>query len=212
MKLPFLQEESAGLFEKLRRSLVVVQGRRHSAGAGIIWRNDGMILTNRHVVNGRTPHVILPDGRDLPARVVQRDDEIDLALLQVEARSLPALRPAASDGLHIGQLVFAIGHPWGQRDFVTVGVLSALAQAQTDGPRKQVPILRTDAALAPGNSGGPLVNAAGEVIGINTLIVGGNQGVAIPAYLADEFVQRSLADVRLPASERPGERNQGTYL
>ena len=176
---------------KVKRSLVVVQGRRDSAGAGLVLgpagSNGSLVLTNNHVLNGRTPRVILEDGTDYPVELLGRDPEIDLALLRIDASALPAAPLAGRDNLRVGQLVFAVGHPWGQRNFVTAGLLSALADAETRGPRRRVPVLRTDAALAPGNSGGPLVNAAGEVIGINTLIVGGDQGVAIPAYLATEF-------------------------
>jgi len=176
---------------EVQRSLVMVQGRRDSAGAGLLIGPAGpgatLVLTNNHVLNGRTPRVILPSAADYAVELLARDPEIDLALLRIEAADQPAARLAGRDGLRVGQLVFAVGHPWGQRNFVTAGVLSALAEAETRGPRRRVPVLRTDAALAPGNSGGPLVNAAGEVIGINTLIVGGDQGVAIPAYLAAEF-------------------------
>ena len=177
----------------VQRSLLVIQGRRDSSGAGVVLgssQNGTLVLTNNHVLNGRSPQAVLPDGQKVPARILDRDPEIDLALLEIEAAGLPALRLAKHDDLRIGQLVFAVGHPWGQRNYVTAGVLSALSQAQTRGESRTVTILRTDAALAPGNSGGPLVNAVGEVIGINTMIIGGDQGVAIPAYLAAEMAAR----------------------
>jgi serine protease Do len=105
---------------------------------------------------------------------------------------LPAAPVAAQAEFRIGELVLAVGHPWGQPGFITMGVLAALGMARTQGPRQMVPILRTDAQLAPGNSGGPLVNSAGKVIGINTMILGGDQGIAIPAYLAEQFVKESV--------------------
>ena len=172
----------------VQRSLVIVQGHRHGFGAGVIWRNDGMILTNAHVVNQHTPRIVLQDGREFSARVIRHEPEIDLALLKIAAEDLTAVQVAAQSEMRIGELVFAVGHPWGQRGFITLGVLGAFGLAQTRGPRRMVPILRTDAQLAPGNSGGPLVNAAGKVIGLNTLILGGDQGIAIPAYLAEQFV------------------------
>jgi serine protease Do len=90
----------------------------------------------------------------------------------------------------VGQLVFAVGHPWGQLGVVTAGIISALSTAKgRDG--REIPVLRTDATLAPGNSGGPLVNAVGGVVGINTMIVGGDQGVAIPSYLATSFIHEA---------------------
>lgn len=185
----------AAMLEAIQQCLVVIQGEPQSAGAGMILNANSsetsFILTNNHVINGRFPRVLLNNGLDLPALILKRDPEIDLALLQIEATGLPSVQFAKKEKLRTGQLVFAIGHPWGQRNTVTIGVLSALGMARTSGPRRQVPVLRTDAALAPGNSGGPLVNMAGEVIGINTLIVGGDQSVAIPAFLAAEFVAQA---------------------
>jgi len=187
-----LNHSLAETIAQVQRSLVIVQGHRHGFGAGVIWRKNGMILTNAHVVNQRTPRIVLPDGSEYPAQVLRRDTEIDLALLEIAAGDLAAAQVASQSELKIGELVFAVGHPWGQRGFTTLGVLAALDLAQTRGPRRMVPVLRTDAQLAPGNSGGPLVNAAGKVIGLNTLILGGDQGIAIPAYLAEQFVNEVI--------------------
>jgi serine protease Do len=178
--------------QAVRRSLVVVQAHAHGFGAGVIWRNNGIILTNAHVVSHSSPRVSLSDGREFPAQVLRREPEIDLAVLKIEAEGLPAAPVAAQAEFRIGELVLAVGHPWGQPGFITMGVLAALGMARTQGPRQMVPILRTDAQLAPGNSGGPLVNSAGKVIGINTMILGGDQGIAIPAYLAEQFVKESV--------------------
>jgi serine protease Do len=93
--------------------------------------------------------------------------------------------------LKVGQFVFAVGHPWGQIGYVTMGIISAITSATTHDKR-EVPIIRTDVALAPGNSGGPLVNVVGGVIGINTMIVGGDQGVAIPSQVANSFLEQLL--------------------
>lgn len=174
----------------IRRSLVVVQGHRFGTGAGIIWQKNGIILTNNHVVNSRSPRVILPDGREFRASILARDPEIDLAVLSIEVDGLTPARIADSQQLRVGQLVLAVGHPWGQRDYVTAGVISALIQAETRQPGRRVLVIRTDATLAPGNSGGPLVDASGSVIGINTLIVGGDQSVAIPIHLASALFTR----------------------
>jgi serine protease Do len=189
-------EASNSVVNSVRDSLVIVKGQRHGAGAGIVWNSDGIILSNSHVVNGRDPQVLLPDGRQLPALLIARDNELDLALLSVDCSSLPAAQLAPPGSLKIGMLVFAIGHPWGQRGYVTAGVLSSIAELQTRNGRK-LPVLRTDAALAPGNSGGPLVNARGAVLGINTMIVGGDQGVAIPIGLIREFSSQVLGKVQV---------------
>ncbi|MGD2157910.1 MAG: trypsin-like peptidase domain-containing protein [Anaerolineales bacterium] len=183
-----LSQELTELVDRVRTSLVVVKNSRFGAGAGIVWQPDGLILTNNHVVGRKHPLVVIGDGREFEADVVARDPEVDLALLQIEAENLSPAQIADSDGLQVGALVFAVGHPWGERGLVTSGIVSALSQAQTRGRRKQIPIIRTDATLAPGNSGGPLVDACGRVVGINTLIVGGDQGVAIPARIAKDFV------------------------
>jgi serine protease Do len=97
---------------------------------------------------------------------------------------------ADSHDLKVGQLVFAVGHPWGQPGVVTMGIISALIKAVTK-KGKQFPVIRSDSLLAPGNSGGPLINAAGGVIGINTMIIGGDQGVAIPSHLAQALIEES---------------------
>ena len=180
---------------RVQRSLVTVQvnGHRHPRrpagfGAGIIWRPEGLVLTNNHVAAQGKLSVILADGVQLAARLLEQDAEIDLALLQVESQPLPPASVADSHLLRVGELVLAVGHPWGVTGAVTSGVISALSTAQTRGKRGSVAIIRTDAPLAPGNSGGPLVNAAGAVVGINTLLAGGDQGVAIPSHVACEFV------------------------
>ena len=187
---------AAEMIAAVENSLVIVQSGRRGFGAGIIWDASGLILTNQHVIQGGhrrfgpvSPQlqVELADGRRFPARILKRDPEIDLALLKIEADQLPAAPLADSHHLRVGELVMAIGHPWGQRGMVTAGLISGLGRAQTRGPRGSVEIIRSDVRLAPGNSGGPLVNAAGEVVGLNTMIVGGDLGVAIPIHLAIEF-------------------------
>ena len=192
------------ILSAVQLSLVVVRGRGDSAGAGMVLARPSpngaaLVLTNQHVINRPVLRVILTDGHELPAAVLGHDPEIDLAVLEIEAQGIPGVRLAEKNGLRVGQLVFAIGHPWGQRNFVTAGVLSAMQEVETRGSRRKVLVLRTDAALAPGNSGGPLINAAGEVIRVNTLVVGGDQGVAIPAYLADEFVSRYILRQKAPS-------------
>jgi serine protease Do len=188
--------------EKVRRSLVVVQGHRFGAGAGIIWRRDGIILTNNHVVNSQAPRVILADGRVFQASLLARDPEVDLAALRIEAGDLEAARIADSRQLRVGQFVLAVGHPWGQRGFVTAGIISALMKASTSRHGRSVPVIRTDASLAPGNSGGPLIDAAGGVIGINTLIVGGDQSVAVPSHLAEALIARAAPEPAGTALEK----------
>jgi serine protease Do len=184
------------------RSLVVVQSGRDGLGAGIIWQRDGLIVTNDHVVAHGRLKIILPDGRELTPALVAQKPAYDLALLRVDAQELPAAAIADARLLRVGQLVLAVGHPWGQRNMFTMGVISGLGTAQTrDGSR--VDILRTDARLAPGNSGGPLVSAggayAGAVIGMNTMLIGGDLGVAVPSHVISEFVVQAQGAIPFPS-------------
>jgi serine protease Do len=196
-----LGEALTDLVQRIQSSLVVVRNRRSGGGAGFVWDEHGLILTNSHVVGKHAPQVVLQDDRELEARLVAQNAEIDLALLAVDAAELPAARIAASLP-RIGEMVFAFGHPWGQRGYVSSGIVSALPTARA-GLNRNLTLIRTDAPLAPGNSGGPLVNGSGEVIGVNSMIVGGDQSIALPVSLAYEFVQSALSPLSsTPSSER----------
>lgn len=185
-----LPVDFASVVSTAQPSLVAVFAKQYGAGAGILWSRDGLVLTNRHVLGRQQPTVLLSDERKLDAEVIATDEEVDLALLRIDAQNLPVAQIGDSKQLRVGELVFTLGHPWGQRNAASFGVISHLGNAQTRGRRGLIPIIRTDARLAPGNSGGPLLNAAGEVVGINTMIVGGNQGIAIPSAVALDFVEQ----------------------
>ena len=187
------------LVQQVMPALVIVRGRRFGAGAGIVWGANGLILTNNHVVGRRAPLVVLQNDREYEARLIARGPNVDLALLSIEAAELTPLKPASASP-RIGEMVFAFGHPWGQRNTVTRGIVSALVSAQTRSG-DQIPIVRSDAPLAPGNSGGPLVNTQGEVVGINAMIVGGDQSVSIAASVASEFVNKALANQKVEVPE-----------
>lgn len=190
VKLPILRdldEQIEAMLTRALHSLVQVVNSRRGAGAGIIWRQNGLIVTNNHVVGRGEVVVILFDGRRYPARLVARDPESDLAALEIDTDGLPTALIADSRNVRVGQLAFALGHPWGQVNFVTAGIVSAIGTFQTRSDH-DYPYIRMDAALAPGNSGGPLVNAAGGVIGINNMIIGGDQGMAVPSHVVSTFV------------------------
>jgi len=170
------------LMARVRPLLAVVQDGRRGAGAGLLV-GDGRVLTNNHVVaRGRGVTVTLDDGASFEARVLARDPEVDLALLGIPPNGHSAA-VLASATPRPGQMVFAFGHPWGQRAVLTGGVLSAMTSA-----RGEIPVLRSDVRLAPGNSGGPLLNAAGEVLGLNAMIFGGDQSITIPASVIRAFL------------------------
>jgi serine protease Do len=191
------------LVQQVMPSLVIVRGHRYGAGAGIVWDANGLILTNNHVVGRRTPMVILQNDGEYESRLLARDPNVDLALLSIEATDLTPLKPV-SGSPRVGEMVFAFGHPWGQRNTVTRGIISALTIAQ-NRRGDTLPIVRSDVPLAPGNSGGPLVNASGEVIGINAMIIGGDQSVSIAASVANDFVSKALANHKVE-----GKSNQRT--
>lgn len=192
-----IDEELVEMIERVKRSLVIVQNGHMGAGAGIIWRQDGLVLTNSHVVAGRGHyHVTLRDGLNFRAATLAADPEADLALLKIDADGLPAAMVSDSHNLRVGQMVFALGHPWGQVNYATSGIISSLGIYQTRSGRS-FPFIRSDTPLAPGNSGGPLVNASGAVIGLNAMIVGGDQGIAIPSQVAREFIEKALVGARL---------------
>ena len=186
-----LTGEAADVIAALRRSVVLIQGR-DGHGAGVVWSGDGLVVTNDHVVRGDRARVELADGRRLEARVTARDRDNDLALLRVPARGLPAAPVGDSRGLRVGDLILAVGHPWGVRETATLGIVSGVGNATWMG-RARRDLLQADVALAPGSSGGPLANVRGEVVGIASMILSPGIALAVPAHVAQAFAQRALA-------------------
>ena len=166
-------------------------------GSGVIVSSNGYILTNHHVVEAADEiQVALADGRTLPARVVGADPETDLAVLKIEASGLPAITFAQAESLNVGDWVLAVGNPFGVGQTVTAGIVSALGRTHL-GINTFENFIQTDAAINPGNSGGALVDAAGNLVGVNSAIysrTGGSQGIgfAIPVSIARQVMEQII--------------------
>jgi serine protease Do len=192
MQLPPGFEDLFPFFGPMERGPQYYQ--RQGLGSGVIVTKDGYILSNNHVVEGAEDiRVTLADAREFKAKVIGRDDKTDIAVLKVDAKDLPALDIANSDNIEVGDVVLAVGNPFGIGQTVTMGIVSATGRGGM-GIEVYEDFIQTDAAINPGNSGGPLVDVQGRVIGINAAILsrtGGNQGIgfAVPINLA-----RSVAD------------------
>ncbi|MCH8061135.1 MAG: trypsin-like peptidase domain-containing protein [Chloroflexi bacterium] len=183
-----VSSEMASVVQRARRSVVEILDDGGGRGAGTVWHRDGLILTNAHVVRDRALRVSLADGRVLAAKVVAVSKEHDLAALTVDAEDLPAIAVGDSRRVMSGELVLAIGHPWGQVGAVTSGV--AIGLESHDGSGREW--LAINMQLRPGNSGGPLLDSEGRLIGINTIMSGPNVGLAVPSHVAKGFLTREL--------------------
>jgi serine protease DegS len=176
--------------------------RENSLGSGVIVDRNGYVLTNNHVIASASEiQVVLGDGRSFPARVVGSDPETDLAVLQAAGDKLPVAQFGDSERLHVGDVVMAIGNPFGVGQTVTQGIVSATGRDQL-GITDFENFIQTDAAINPGNSGGALINALGDVVGINTAIFsesGGSHGIgfAIPVKLAREVMAQLIENGRV---------------
>lgn len=167
-------------------------------GSGFIIDAEGLILTNAHVIEGADRVLVtLKDGRELTGEVLGEDRLTDLAVIRVEASGLPTVTLGDSEQLRPGEWAIAIGNPLGLDNTVTAGIISATGRSSTQirVPDKRISFIQTDAAINPGNSGGPLLNEQGQVIGVNTAIIGGAQGLgfAIPINAAQEIARELIA-------------------
>ncbi len=181
--------------DRLRASVAqIVVGRRGGgAGAGIAWREGGLFVTSAHVAVTRRVSVVTPDGRAAPGEVILRDPHRDVAVIRAPAAQLPAAELADARSLRSGALVFAIGHPFGVKDAVSAGVLQAVGPLppgfEANG-RSDLAWVQADVRLAPGNSGGPVADAEGRVIGVSAMIVAG-LAVAVPTPDIERLVRSS---------------------
>lgn len=182
-----IERDLEALAQRLRVSTVAVRLGRGGAGSGVIWASDGAIVTNAHVASRPLAEVVLADGRSFRARVERRDERRDLALLRIDAAGLPAAVARDPRDVRVGEVLVAVGHPLGIPNALTMGIAHA---AVTAGSR----FVQADLMLAPGNSGGPLADVHGRVVGINSMVVGG-LALAVPA----SDVQRFAGTVTTPS-------------
>jgi len=196
---PFFEDPFFDLFNPFRDFRMPKKWKEQSLGSGVIVSPDGYIITNNHVVEKADEiKVTLLDKRSFKGRIVGADPKTDIAVVRIDASSLPTLKWGDSEKLQVGEFVLAIGNPYGLSHTVTMGIISAVGRANV-GIADYEDFIQTDAAINPGNSGGPLVNIKGELIGINTAIfsrTGGYQGIgfAVPSNMVrlvmDQLVQR----------------------
>jgi len=170
--------------EQLRRSTVLVHSGGRGTGSGVIWSSDGLVVSNAHVVHGGRVKIQLWDGREFGAAVSSRDVRRDLAHLRIDADNLPAASAADSSEVHAGELAIAVGNPMGFLGALATGVIHGVGPLQGLGEQTWV---QADVRLAPGNSGGPLANAQGRVIGINTMVAG-RLALAVPSNAVRDFL------------------------
>ena len=173
------------LVRDVGRGVVLVRGSMGSTGSGVIWNRSGLVITNHHVVPGSSAKLAVSDGRRVGARVVRRAPALDLAALEIEHDLTDLASPVGdSDKLHVGDLLIAVGNPMGERNAPSIGIL---ASAPDD-------VLRLSITLRPGNSGGALVNARGEIIGIPHMVTGSGLALAVSTRTVRAFLDGATGE------------------
>lgn len=189
-----LNDDMAEVVQTVRRSLVQILNGRGGAGAGTIWRSDGLIVTNAHVVQDTDNLTVsMQDGQTYPAQVVASNPELDLAAIKINAHDLPVIATGESETLKAGQWVMSMGHPWGILNAVTGGVIISMGRRLGEMEfRNGQDWIAVNLHLRPGHSGGPLFDAQGRLVGVNTMMNGPEVGVAIPAHVVKRFLQEHV--------------------
>lgn len=182
-----LSAEAFAVVSRVRSGVVVVRGSGGGQGSGVVWREDGLVLTNDHVVADDRARVLLPDGREHVGKVIRRDPSRDLAALRLPVDALTPVPLADSRVARPGELVFAVGNPLGIRGAVAAGTFGGIVRDVRVGRGRFPEMVQAAVALYPGSSGGPLVDAEGRVLGINAMVVGPRLALAIPSHIAREF-------------------------
>jgi serine protease Do len=172
------------LAREIARSVVLVRGSMGSSGSGVIWDRPGLVITNHHVVPGPIAELTVAGGRRLKARVVRRAPALDLAALEVEGQPGQGAEVGDSDQLQVGDLVVAVGNPMGERNAPSLGIVASAADD----------VLRLSITLRPGNSGGALVNARGQVVGIPHMVTGNGLALAVASRRVRQFLNGATGE------------------
>ncbi|MBM3924600.1 MAG: hypothetical protein FJ320_01220 [SAR202 cluster bacterium] len=191
--LQLLNDEMAQVAEKASRSLVQVHALGQGNGSGVSAHAYGLVLTNAHVVRGPKLMAVTMDGRKLPARLMAYDTDIDLAALVVEADGLVPMEFGESTKLQPGQLVMALGYPWGGPGAVTTGAVIGSGREWVNLPRSHRDWVGVSLPQRPGNSGGPLIDVEGRLVGLNTMITGPDVAMAVPIHVVKAFLKKNVA-------------------
>ncbi len=191
-----LNDEIASVIERAGRGLVQISSNGRGVGAGTIWHPKGLIVTNAHVVAKGSLLITLADGTTLPAHLLARDTKRDLAALAVDATGLPTSEVGNSKDLQPGQWVLALGHPWGVTGSAVAGVVIGTGPQEWGPSQSHQDWIVANLPLRPGHSGGPLLDAQGHLVGINTLVSGPDIGMAVPVHVAKAFLRQALVQER----------------
>ncbi len=198
--LQAFSDELAAVVAQVARSVVRVEARQRIAGTGVVWSSAGAIVTADHVVEREENIRVVLDGVTYPAELAGRDPTTDLAVLKIQADNLQPAQIAARDSLKQGNLVFAVGRPWGSEAIVSGGIVSALGKFGMGsgwGAQFRDGLVHSDVTLYPGFSGGPLADASGRVVGINSSVLGRDLALAIPSETVARIAEQLLTDGRI---------------
>jgi serine protease Do len=194
-----VDDEMADLLAAAGDAVVQVRSGGRRVGAGTVWHDRGLIISNAHVAAGGPLEVTLADGRTLDSRLIARSEELDIAALAVDAEDLPAIALGESTSLKPGHLVVALGHPWGIVGAAASGVVIGIGSWWPEAPRAGREWIVASMRLRPGNSGGPLLDSEGRLVGMNTMISGPEVGMAVPVHVVKRFLHNALGS-RQPGS------------
>ena len=208
-----LNAELSVMVSDVSRSVVQVRDEGRGGGAGTIWHAEGLIITNAHVARGGRPlNVALWDGRVLPAQLIARDEAHDLAALAIDAQDLPTIQVGNSRALHAGQWVMSLGHPWGVTNAASGGVVIGVGKGVPELPTTHEDWVVCDLHLRPGNSGGPLFDVQGRLIGVNTMITSPNVGIAVGVDAVKDFLKRTLGTEFKRRAQPPAEPAASAFV